>query len=280
MMDFVIDVIKDSFFDSMKLLPLLFVIYLIVEYLEHKNNGAVHGIFNKSKKIGPLLGGAFGIIPQCGFSVIASELFAKRAITLGTLIAIFVSTSDEAIPLLLAHPEMFGDMLKLIALKFVIAVAAGFAVDLVYKSKTEAHDESDHHFHGNCESCDDGVLKSAVVHAVKIFFFIFAVNILLGLAAEYISPVMEIVTQHKILQAFVTALFGLIPNCAASVVLTELYIAGKITLGALVGGLCTGAGVGLVVLFKMNKSLKQNMAILALIYLIGAVSGIVLQFVL
>ncbi|MDD6214356.1 MAG: putative manganese transporter [Firmicutes bacterium] len=279
-MDFMIDVIKDSFFDSMKLLPLLFAIYLIVEYLEHKNNGAVHGIFNKSKNIGPLLGGVFGIIPQCGFSVIASELFAKHAITLGTLIAIFVSTSDEAIPLLLAHPEMFGDMLKLIVLKFVIAVAAGFAVDLVYESKTESHNESDHHFHGNCESCDDGVLKSAVVHAVRIFIFIFTVNILLGLAAEYISPAMEFVTHHKVLQAFVTALFGLIPNCAASVVLTELYIAGKITLGALVGGLCTGAGVGLVVLFKLNKSLKQNMTILALIYFIGAVSGIVLQFML
>ena len=279
-MDLFLDILKDSFIDALKLLPLLFVIYFAVEYLEHKNNGMVHRLFNKSKKIGPLLGGAFGIIPQCGFSVIASELFAKRAITLGTLIAIFISTSDEAIPLLLAHPDKFGDMLKLIVLKFLIAVIMGFLIDVVYKIKTADSIDEEHHFHGNCESCDDGILKSAVIHCVRIFVFIFAVNILLGYAAEYLAPAMNFITQHTYMQAFITSLFGIIPNCAASVVLTELYLAGQITLGALVGGLCTGAGVGLVVLFKLNKNLKQNLAILALIYFIGVAAGIGMQFVL
>lgn len=275
------DLLLDSFWDAARLLPFLFVIYLLVEYLEHKNNNVMHGLFARSKRLGPLLGAALGTIPQCGFSVIASELFSKRVITLGTLVAIFVATSDEAIPLMLAHPDRIGDMFALIAAKLVIAVISGFLIDLFCRTDTEnPHDENKHHhFHGNCESCDDGILKSAIIHAVKIFAFIFIVNIILGFAAERIAPFMQYISGHRVLQALLAPLFGIIPNCAASVVLTELYLAGKITLASLIGGLCTGAGVGLTVLFKQNKNMKQNLLVIALIYAIGALAGIGLGFV-
>lgn len=275
------DLLLDSFLDAARLLPFLFVIYLLVEYLEHKNNNVMHRLFARSKKLGPLLGAALGTIPQCGFSVIASELFSKHVITLGTLVAIFVATSDEAIPLMLAHPDRIGDMFALIAAKLVIAVISGFLIDLFCRTDTDnPHDENEHHhFHGNCESCDDGILKSAIIHAIKIFAFIFIVNIVLGFAAERIAPFMQYISGHRVLQALLAPLFGIIPNCAASVVLTELYLAEKITLASLIGGLCTGAGVGLTVLFKQNKNMKQNLLVIALIYAIGALAGIGLGFV-
>lgn len=265
------------FVDSVKLVPLLFVIYLLIEYLEHKNNNIVHHLFSDTKRLGPLLGAAFGTVPQCGFSVIAAELFSKGAITLGTLIAIFIATSDEAIPLMLAHPDRIGELLFIIAVKFIIALVFGFIIDWVYRKRKiynrKCHGEH-RHFHGNCESCDGGILKSAIIHSVKIFIFIFAVNLVLGYAAEQIAPFMEFITDKPILQSAISSLFGIIPNCAASVVLTELYLAGRLSMASLIGGLCTGAGVGLLVLFKMNKNIKQNLIITAMIYVIGVIVGV------
>lgn len=278
-MSFFKEIFADSFLDAAKLLPLLFAIYLLVEYLEHKNNNFVHNLFLKSKKTGAFLGALFGTIPQCGFSVIASELFSKKAITVGTLIAIFIATSDEAIPILIAHPDRFLDMLRLIGIKFVIAVIFGFLIDFFVKTETKSEelDGEEHHFHGNCESCEDGIFKSAIIHSLKIFIFIFLVNIILGAAAEFISPFMQYITDRPFLQTVIACLFGIIPNCAASVVLTELYLAGKITFSALAGGLCTGAGVGLLVLFRHNKNQKQNFAILLLVFAIGVFSGLILS---
>lgn len=273
------EILSDSFFDAIKLLPFLFIIYLLVEYLEHKNNSFVHKLFIKSQKTGAFLGALFGTIPQCGFSVIASELFARKAITVGTLVAIFIATSDEAIPILIAHPDRIGDMLKLIGIKFLIAVIFGFLIDFLVKTtlNTKTFDGEEHHFHGNCESCEDGVFKSAIIHSAKIFAFIFIVNIILGTVTEFVSPLMQFITDHTVLQTVISCLFGIIPNCAASVVLTELYIAGKISFSALAGGLCTGAGVGLLVLFRQNKNKKENLAVLGMIFAIGVFSGLVLS---
>ncbi len=273
-------ILNHAFSDSIMILPFLFLVYLLVEYLEHENNTLMHGIFTKSKKLGPLLGAIFGTVPQCGFSVIAAELFSKNAISLGTLVAIFIATSDEAIPLMLAHPDKIGDLAKFILIKFVIAVISGFVIDFFVRKKTaDTCCSGHHHVHGNCESCEGGILKSALVHSAKIFLYIFAVNLILTAASEVISPFMQFISQNKVLQSMTASLFGIIPNCAASVVLTELYIAGKLTLSALIGGLCAGAGVGLVVLFKQNKNLKQNLSILALIYAIGVVCGIGLGYI-
>jgi len=276
--------LKHSFFEALGLLPILFLVYLLIEYLEHKNNNKVHHLFMKSRKAGPFLGGLFGCIPQCGFSVIGAELYSKRAITLGTMIAIFVSTSDEAIPILLANPKMFKETGLLIGVKLLVAIIAGLIVDVfahgkkkVHECEHETHHEHHHHYHGNCESCHDGIFKSAVIHALKIFVFIFAVSFLFGILMEYCHGAFEFVGKYKWLQPFVTPAVGIIPNCAASVFLTELYIQGGITFGALVGGLCTGAGVGLVVLLKLNKSIKENAGIIILMYGIGALAGVILQ---
>ena len=274
------EILLDSLIDAAKLLPLLFLVYLLVEYLEHKNNSFMQNMFIKSKRLGPVLGAIFGTVPQCGFSVIAADLFARRAISAGTLIAIFIATSDEAIPILLAHPDKLTSMLGLIGVKLVAAIIFGFLIDLIVKTKIDKTENGAHeHFHGNCESCEDGILKSAVIHSVKIFVFIFLVNIILGAAAEFIAPYMETITQNKLLELPVSCAFGLIPNCAASVVLTELFLAEDIGLSfsALAGGLCTGAGVGLIVLFRQNKSKKQNFAILGAIYLIGIITGAVIS---
>lgn len=273
--------ITHTFLDTLILLPLLFLIYLLVEYLEHENNNAVTRLFRKTKKMGPFFGAVFGTIPQCGFSVVAAELYSRRIVTLGTLVAIFVATSDEAIPLMLAHPDRILELLTLVFIKFLIALFFGFIIDLVVRSKNNKEDEEEHHhhFHGNCENCQGGILRSAILHSVKIFIYIFVINLILGYFAEKIAPFMEYISDNALIESLIASLFGIIPNCAASVVLTELYLAGNLSLSALIGGLCSGAGVGLIVLFKRNKNLKENLMILALIYGIGVLFGTLLSFV-
>ncbi len=267
-----------SLMDTLRLLPFLFLVYLLVEYFEHKNNGLLQGLFTKIKGAGPLLGALLGTIPQCGFSVVAAALFAKRAISLGTLISIFIATSDEAIPLMIAHPDKIADLGFVLVIKFLVAVIAGFLIDLVSKRKTETGQEHHHHFHGNCENCEGGILKSALIHSVKIFIYIFIVNVLIGYAAEKLVLVMQLISENIFVQSVLAVLFGSIPNCAASVALTELYLAGRITVYSLIGGLCTGAGVGLLVLFKQNKNIKQNVSILITLYGIGILVGLTMQY--
>ena len=273
-------ILEHAFFDTLKVVPSLFIIYFLIEYIEHKNNNSAHHLFMKSKKAGPLLGGIFGCIPQCGFSVIASELYAKRLISLGTIISVFVATSDEAIPMLLAEPHHFSQMLLLIVAKLLFAVVYGFLIDLILKNQKVEHrhceeeHEEHHHFHGNCESCHDGVFKSTLIHVVKIFVFIFIISAILGALTESLPK--EFLYVNKWVQPFVTPLIALIPNCAASVLLTELYIEGVLTLSSLIGGLCAGAGVGLIVLFKFHKNIKENLSVLALLYSLGLISGLLL----
>ncbi len=277
------EILQDAFVDSLKLLPVLFLIYLLIEYLEHKNNNLLHHMFMQSEKSGPFLGGLFGCLPQCGFSVIGSELYARRAVSLGTLLAIFISTSDEAIPILLAEPGMFKAMFKLIGVKLVIAIVFGFLTDALWRrkisrSRTCEHEHSEHmHFHGNCEDCHDGIFKAAVIHSLKIFTFIFIISLVLGFFMEYSAESFGFLNNHTAIQPFVSPLIGLVPNCAASVALTELYVNGGISFAALTGGLCSGAGVGLIVLFRLNKNLKENLTITALMYAVGVISGLALQ---
>ena len=277
----IIHILEHAFIDTLKVLPSLFLIYFLIEYLEHKNNNKAHHLFMKSEKAGPLFGSLFGCIPQCGFSVIASELYSKRFITSGTIIAVFVATSDEAIPMLLSEPSLWAKMLLLIGIKLVVAIIAGFLIDALTKKKHHVHHHhceeehhEHHHYHGNCESCHDGVLKSTLIHVVKIFIFIFAISVVLGFLMEYIPKDMLLV--NKWIQPFITPIIGLIPNCAASVLLTELYIEGIITLSSLTGGLCAGAGVGLIVLFKLNKNVKENFSVVFLLYAIGVATSLIL----
>lgn len=276
------DIFFDALIDSLKILPFIFVIYLLIEYAEHKNNSDLSHILVKTRKLGPVYGSFFGCIPQCGFSVIAADLFSKSAMTLGTLMAVFISTSDEAIPIILSNPKNFSLVFKVIGMKFLIGVIAGFIVDIIYKKNKSGGcsiKEKHTHFHGNCESCDHGIFKSAVIHSVKIFLFIFVVSYLLGFIVDKIGEeaFSNLLMKDSFYQPVIASLIGLIPNCASSVLLTQTYLNGALSFGSLIAGLCSGAGVGLVVLFRNNKNAKENIAITSLLFLTGVISGIIIQ---
>ena len=269
--------------DTLKIMPFIFIVYLVIEYFEHRSNTAISHALMKAGRLGSVYGALLGSIPQCGFSVIASDLFSRGALTIGTLIAIFVATSDEAVPIILSHPDKAYIALVVIGIKIVIAVIFGVIIDLVYKNRKELSVCNEHHhhehFHGNCESCDGGIFISAVKHTIKIFLFVLIANIIFTCAVESVGEeaLADYLLKDSVFQPFAASAIGLIPNCAASVILTESYISGALSFGSLVAGLCSGAGVGVLLLFKRNKNLKQNFCILALLYAIGVLSGIVIQ---
>lgn len=276
-------ILEHSLIDSLKIIPFIFLIYLLIEYLEHKNNTFFTHKLMKSKGLGVLYGALFGSVPQCGFSVIAADLFSKRSITTGTLIAIFVATSDEAIPIILAYPDMKYLVINIILVKILIALVSGFLVDLIYKRNVngeECHnEEKHHHFHGNCESCEGGIFKAAFWHTIKIFIFILAANIILTFVIEWIGEesLSRYLLKGTFFQPFIAAAIGLIPNCAASVILTQGFLSGVVSFGSLIAGLCSGAGVGILLLLRRNRNIKESFSVIGVLYFIGVLSGIVLQ---
>lgn len=280
-MELFIDVLKDAVIDSLKMLPFLFAAYLLIEYLEHKSSKKLQAVL-RSGKFGPVGGAVLGCLPQCGFSVMASNLYAGRLISAGTLIAIFLSTSDEAIPVLLANPDRAGVILQLLLVKLLIAIPVGFLIDAVGRrfidARPEAGEENLHHLCEHC-GCDHGILKPAIKHTVQIFLFILMFSFLLNLLIAVIGEenLSVILMSNSFLQPLLAGVLGFIPNCAASVVLTELYLAGSISFGSAVAGLCTGAGVGLAVLFKVNRNPKENFKILLILYIVGVLAGMLLQ---
>ena len=274
--------IKHAVMDSIKVLPFIFVIYLVIEYLEHKNNTSVSHKLMNSKRTSVIYGSLLGSIPQCGFSVIAADLFSKQSISLGTLIAIFIATSDEAIPLMFSMPKKAGFVAGLVLIKIAIAIAVGRIVDMLYKKAPQKkceHKPEHKHFHGNCESCDDGILPSAIKHAVRIFLFMLVVNLLIGFAVDKLGEdaFSALLLKDSVLQPFIAALIGLIPNCAASVFLTTAFLADSISFGSLISGLCSGAGVGLLLLFRRNESIKESLLITLLLYIVGAICGSIIH---
>lgn len=282
-MHIIIHTLEHTFFDSVKILPFIFFMYMLIEYLEHRNNTDLSHLMMKSKKSGVILGGILGTIPQCGFSVIAADLFSKKTITMGTLIAIFIATSDEAVPILLSNTHTAPVILKVIPIKILIAVIAGFLVDLIIKNihhKDICEKEEYHkHFHGNCESCDDGIIKSSIIHTLKIFIFIFISTFIIDLIIEYAGEqaFFNLLLKNSVFQPFIASVIGLIPNCASSVILTQSFVSGALSFGSLIAGLSAGSGVGILLLFKRNKSLKENITILSILYLIGSISGLIIH---
>lgn len=284
----IIDSFIDALLDGAKLLPFLFVVFLLLEAIEHRTKDWVVKLAEKGKKTGPLWGSVLGLIPQCGFSVMGANLYAGGIISLGTLMAIFLSTSDEAIIIMLGNPDSISQVLPLLGCKLVIGIIFGFAIDFVRREKYKRpHDHEHHHEpHDLCENCGcdkyPGIVRPALYHTFKLFAFIFilnfALNVIIGLiGTERLS---EFLLSGSIFQPFLTALIGLIPNCAASVLITELYIAGGISFGSAVAGLCAGAGVGLAVLFRMHKCTKKNIGVVVLLYLISVFCGMVISCIL
>ncbi len=280
-----LDLITDTLIDSLKILPFLFISYLIIEFIEHKSSKKIKNTLSKSGKFGPIIGGVLGIIPQCGFSVTASTLYASRVITLGTLIAVFLTTSDEAIPVLLSTPGSFGILLKIILFKLVIGIICGFIIDLVYRKKHTPKDEfknTTEHIHTMCSNCNcktEGILKPTLKHTFNVFIFIIIFNFLLNLIIFLIGEenLSKVLMSGSIFQPLITSLIGMIPNCASSVVLTELFLAGKISFASIISGLSCGSGLGIAILFKENKNIKENIRILILIYFIAVFFGFLLE---
>lgn len=276
-----LDIILDTLIDSIKLLPFLFVTYLILEYLEHKTGGKAQNVIKKSGKFGPAIGSLLGIVPQCGFSAAAANFYAGRVISLGTLIAIFLSTSDEMLPILISEAAPISLIGKVILIKLLIGMVCGFIIDLFSKfnNKEKNIEKEIEHLceHDHCD-CEHGVVKSAIKHSLNIFVFIIIVSFILNLLIHFIGEdtISSIFNSNKILGPILASFVGLIPNCASSVILTQLNLSGVIPLSTMISGLLVNAGLGLLVLFRVNNNLKENILITTLLYVIGVLSGFIL----
>lgn len=279
-----LEIIQDTLIDTLKLIPFLFITYLIMEYIEHKTKDKTKETIKKSGKFGPLIGSILGVFPQCGFSVSATNLYAARVITLGTLIAVYLSTSDEMLPIFLSEAVPISTILKILGIKLLIGMIAGFIIDFVIniknKNKIEEQKIVDLCEKEHCH-CEHGIFKSALKHTLNISIFILLITLIINIAIHFIGEetIAGFLQNKPILGPIIAGLIGLIPNCASSVILTQMYLENVITAATMISGLLVGAGVGLAVLFKTNKGIKQNISILCLLYGIGVISGIIIAMV-
>lgn len=275
-----IDSLLDALYDTLKLLPYLFVTFIVLEFIEHKLSEKSEKILSKNKKYGPVVGALLGALPQCGFSSMSATLFSGKVITLGTLIAVFLSTSDEMLPIMISEKVSFISVFSIVLFKVIVGIIIGFAVDLIYnrKTKEKVHDlcESDH-----CHCDSDGIALASIKHTFKIGSFILIANLLINTIIYFIGEetIQNILLHHNIITYFISSLVGLVPNCAGSVVITELYLSNLISVGTLLAGLLTGSGIGILILFKTNKNIKENMTILTIIYLVGVIVGMFVDLI-
>lgn len=300
-MQIFLSALSDAALDTLKVLPILYLAYLLVAYFSHEKSKKFTNFLNKSKKAGPLVGAFLGCVPQCGFSSVMSDLYARRSITLGTLIAVFIATSDEAIPILIANPNFTVDLLIMIGLKIAFAIVFGYLVDItlnlferkrIKKQLTQISEHDLEHTHDYCmcnghsdtkEHChEENIFLDALHHSVSIALYIFVATLLINIIVEYVG--MEALTSwfggNVYIQILLAGLIGLIPNCAASVFLVELYINGGIAFSAMFAGLSVGAGVGIIILFTKNvgkHKIWQNIAILSMLYIFGVASGMIVS---
>lgn len=297
--NFMLDVFLDALIDSLKILPVLFVVHLLIALLEGKAYGKLKSGILRGR-LSPLIGTAVGVIPQCGFSVAATDLYAKKYIPLGTLLSVYIATSDEALPILISEPQAFSKIWPLLLIKVIYALIVGFAVNFFLRKrelKTKIEEQvvlegCHHHCIENTEDClntSDNTQKKPyskikkyllhpLWHSLTVFIFILAVNILIGIIIFWLgeAALAEFMSKLGLLQPFLAGLVGMIPNCAASVAITQMYALGHLSLGATVAGLSVGAGLGFAVLFKENKNFKENLIIIIGLYLLSSIIGVVI----
>lgn len=279
----IVHAVEHTILDSIKLLPFLFITYLIMEYIEHKTSDKTEQLIKKSGKLGPFIGGVLGMVPQCGFSAAASNLYAGRIITVGTLLAVFLSTSDEMLPILISEQVALAVILKILVSKALIGIGAGFIIDFLISK--QLHKEEEHlrieHIcdHEHCHCGEGKIAISALRHTLQIFLFILLITFILNILIEMIGEeaLAGLLTGKPIIGPVVAALVGLIPNCASSVIITQLYLEGVLNAGSMIAGLLVGAGVGVLVLFRVNDNLKENIKITAVLYGIGVIAGIIIE---
>lgn len=302
------EIFLDSLIDSAKTVPLLLLIYIGIELIEYKFGNKIREKIQKAGKAGLAIGAAAGSFPQCGFSVVATALYTQRLVTMGTLLAVYLSTSDEAIPIILSRPDKIKILLPLILTKIFIALVAGYLIDFFFKKnsqKTLAHIEAfkegiddKHHHHelikDESACCGHSTNPSAekfnskeiflhpLIHTLKIFIFIFIVSFLINVVIFKMgeNALNAFFLSNNFLQPFLAALIGLIPNCAASVIVTEFYLEGMITYGSVIAGLCASGGLGILILFREEKNKKNVFKILALLFGISVAVGLTIQYVL
>ena len=302
------EVFLDALIDSAKTIPLLLLVYIGIELIEYKFANKILEKVKKAGSAGPAIGAVAGILPQCGFSVFTTVLYNQRLVTIGTLMAVYLSTSDEAIPVILAQPNKVGIIVPLIISKLIIALVFGYLLDLIYqknKQKTLAHIKAYETGHDNPKHSHTDVLDEnaccghnisdsekalniqkiffhPIVHAFKIFIFIFLISFSINLAFLKLGDAIlaKIFLSNGFFQPFLSALFGLIPNCAASVGITELYLKGILTYGSAVAGLCASGGLGILILFKEEKNKWEAIKIVGILFSISVFVGLVIQYLL
>lgn len=282
-----IDILLDTFIDAIKLLPFLFLTYLAMEYLEEHHGEKAEEAIKKAGRLGPLFGGILGVVPQCGFSAAAANLYAGRVISIGTLYAVFLSTSDEMLPILISSAAPVPFMGKILLAKAVIGVGAGFFIDFAahaLRRRKNRKEEDDLQIEMLCEAehchCEEGsILKSAVTHTAHILLFVAGISFLLNLAYSVIGEetLRAVLANKPVIGELAAGLMGLIPNCAASILLTKLYLDGILSVSQLVAGLLVGAGVGILVLFRVNPDKKESLKIVGLLYCMGVAAGLLLR---
>ena len=272
----------DGLIDTLKILPYLLITFLLLEFIEHKFSKKNKEILSKNKKYGPFLGGLLGALPQCGFSSMAANLFSARVITMGTLIAVFLSTSDEMLPIMISEKVDILVLIKILGFKVIAGIIIGFIVDLFYRRKLEEHDDiKEICEHDHCSCNHDGIIISSIKHTLKIGLFILIANLLINVIIFKVGEenLSNLLLNGNIVTYFLSSLVGLIPNCAGSVIITELYLSNMISVGTMLAGLLTGSGIGILLLFRSNKNLKENLLILSIIYFVGVILGIIVDLI-
>lgn len=295
MTELIWDVLLDAVSDTLRLVPFLFLTYLVMEYLEHKTQDTARQMIRRAGKLGPLIGGIAGVFPQCGFSAAASSLYAGGVISAGTLMAVFLSTSDEMLPIFISEAVDIQVILKILGVKIVIGAVSGFVLDILWRAGSRKRREYNEHrhihrkhhekdIHDLCEHehchCEEGsILKSAVIHSLQITLFIFLVTLVIGFLVEILGEdqIGSIIGNQPVLGVLLAALVGMIPNCAGSVIITQMYLGGILGTGQMLAGLLAGAGVGILVLCRTNRGAKENLGLTGLLYVISVCWGILFE---
>lgn len=277
------DILADTVIDNLKLFPFLLITYLFLEYMEAKMSERTAAWVKKAGAGGPFIGSLCGALPQCGFAAAASNLYAARVISIGTLMAIYLSTSDETLPILFSSGVSYVLMAQIISYKFACGVVCGYVIDYLWRRK---HTQPNVNIEKLCENehchCDgeEGIWRPALVHATRITLFIFAITLFLNILFAHVQiKAWRDCLQIPVLSEILSGLFGLLPNCSASVVLTQLYLENCINLSTLFSGSLVNGGVGLLVLFRVNRNIKENMAILVLLYVCGVGGGLLSRLI-
>ncbi len=276
--EFLTEVIWHGLVDSLKIIPFLFVTYLLMELIEHKASDKSRQIMERAGRFGPAVGGVLGIVPQCGFSAAVSNFHAGGVVTLGTVLAVFLSTSDEMLPMLVSGRISAVGIILILAYKAAVGIAVGFILDAVLKltKKDGVHIHIEDMCDGEVCHCEKGIFRSALSHTLTVGGFVLLITVLINTLVYFVGAdkTASVFYGKPIISHLISALLGLIPNCAVSVALTDFFLEGFITAGTMLSGLFSGAGVGLLILFRVNKNHKENLLLVLLLILSGTVFGL------